>query len=309
MMAPLKRPAASQYTTPFKKHASSVKHDAVHDGLMQSIRDAISNSSAPPVVKDMLIISMEYSLGIQKDSRHRFQEEVVEMIASTLGDEEKKMAQEFEDAKGAVEKCDTEAASQAEAVDAAKAAASDKTQALAITQVDLATAEHAVEDQLQACNEIEHELNAIKDEVNGVLQKQGKLNAVVAEVVKPAKDGEGISKDVVDSFLELCTALACDTSMVQAIPSAFEKAAENRGDFDKIVIEHVEKVIVDKLAAQQADVNKSETEMSAREAKLESAKAELQQRIQNKESLESKVAQADTAKKRADSDVLHHSRH
>jgi len=66
IMAPLKRPAASQDVTPRKKHASPVKQDAGPAGLMQVVRDAVSNSSAPPVVKEMLNISMDYSLGIAK---------------------------------------------------------------------------------------------------------------------------------------------------------------------------------------------------------------------------------------------------
>jgi len=227
----------------------------------------------------------------------------VETIASILGDEEKKMIQQFEDAKEAVAKCDTEEASQAAVVTAAKEAANAKVEALATTQVDLATAEKAVEDKTQACKDAEHELNTIKNEINGATQQQSKLNAAVAGVIKPAKGGESIPKDHLDSFAGLCTVLACDAGMVQAIPSAFGKTAENRGGFDKVVIEHVEKFIEDKLAVQQDHITKSEIEMSARETKVEAAKAELQQSTQKKESLESEVAQADNMAKQADSDV------
>jgi len=303
MMAPLKRPAASQDASPYKKRASSVDYDAGHAGLMQRIQDGIWNSSAPPLVKDMLNISMDYSLGVEKNSRHKFQEEVVDMIAAILGDEEKKMRQEIDDANGAVEKCVTEEASQAAVITAAKAAASALWEALATTQVDFATAEKAVQDKMQACNHAEHELNAIKDEVNRATHEQSKLNTAAADVIKPVKDGEGISKDLLDSFIELCTILACDAGMVQAIPAAFGNTAEKRGGFDKVVIEHVEKFVVEKLAVQEDNVGKIKLEMSAREAKAEAAKAELQQSIQQKESLESEVAHSDKVAKIADSDV------
>jgi len=304
MMAPLKRPAAVQDVSPYKKHASSVKYDEGDAGLMQCIQDAISNSGAPQVVKDMLNNSMDHSLGIETDSRHKYQQDVVAMVESVLGDEEKKMVQELEDTKGAVEDCDIEEAAQTAIVDHVKEVASAKAEALAATQVNLANAEEVVKDKRQACNNAESELNAIKDGVNEAIHKQSKLDAAVTDVINPSKNGEGISQVLLDSFIELCTALACDAGMVQAIPSAFGKAAETLGDFDKIVIEHVEKFIKDKLAAQQGDVTKSETEMSVREAKLDAAKAELQQCIQKKESLESEVAQAGKLAKEADSDVL-----
>lgn len=305
-MAPSKRSvtsAALQDVTSYKKHASCVEYDAGHAGLIQRVRDAISNSGAPAVVKDMINISIDYSLAVEKKSRHKFQEEVVETIATILSDEEEKLVQGIEDIKDAVEKSDLEEASQTAIVDSAKAAASAKTETLATIQVDLATAEEAVEDKMQACNDAEHELNAIKDEVTGATHRQNKLNAAVADVIKPAKDGECISKDLLDSFIELCTALACDAGMVQAISSAFGTPAEKRSGFDKVVIEHVEKFIADKQATQQDEVSKREVEMSDREAKLEAVKAELQQRIQKKESLESEVEQADKVAKQADFDV------
>jgi len=94
--------------TSYKKHASCVEYDAGHAGLIQRVRDAISNSGAPAVVKDMINISIDYSLAVEKKSRHKFQEEVVETIATILSDEEEKLVQGIEDIKDAVEKSDLE---------------------------------------------------------------------------------------------------------------------------------------------------------------------------------------------------------
>jgi len=81
-----------------------LRHDAAPVRLMQRVHRAITTSSAPDTVKEMLKTLMDDSLGVVKDSRHKFQEEVCQMIESVLLDEDKKLEHVVQEAQDHVEK-------------------------------------------------------------------------------------------------------------------------------------------------------------------------------------------------------------
>jgi len=291
-MAPLKRPAASQQGSSQKKQATMLKEDVAPVRLMQKVSRAISTSSLPHSVKELLTVTMDDSLGAFKESRHRFQEELVQMIESVLLDEEKKLEQISEDTQKAAHRCDVEKVSQAAVLQVAQDNAEEKKQELNAKQAELATTEKDIEAKMHACKAAEHDFSMLKNEIDVATQTKEKLEAALADVVKPTKDGQEISKDTLNSFVALCTAVKCDPSLLTPLPAAFGKAAGELGPFDLVVIQQVEEFIAAQIALHKESVSQSEAKVSATQAKLEAVKEELQQFMNVKESVEADAKSA-----------------
>jgi len=279
------------------------KHNSVVDRLMDSIRSGISASSAPDTVKKMLNMSMGDSLGVAKDWRHKFQEEVVQMIGSVLVDEEEKMEEALLEAKQVCETFDVEKASQTLALENAKASLKAKKEALASKKKQFVAFDQNIEAKEQACNTTLHDIMLLKSELDGAARAHGKLEEALAHVVKTGKDAEKVPNDVVNSLVALCQALNCEPSMVSSLPIAFEKVVEERCDFDHVVVEQVEGFLVMKEAAQRDIIARSQAEVSTTEAKLDVAREELQQSIKGKQLLESDVKSGEVDSKQAADNV------
>jgi len=315
-MAPLKRPAASeQVTSPKKratmltddaapkKHATMLKDNAGPVHLMQGVSLAVSASSVPQTVKEMLIVSMNESLGVDKESRHGLQGEVVHMIESVLLDEEKKLEQMVQDTQKAFQESNSAKVSQGALLEVFQSTAEEKTQELNAKQADLATAEKDIEAKVNACKVAEQSLSTLKSETNVAAQTKEKLEAALADVVKPTKDGQEVSKDILNSFVALCTTLKCDQAMLTSLPVAFGKSAGELGSFDRLVLQHAEDFIVAQVALHKESVSQSEADVSAIQAKLEAAKEELQHCMNVKDSLEVDVKSAELMTEQAAANV------
>jgi len=291
-MAPIKRPAASQQGSSQKKQATTLEEEVAPVRLMQKVIRAISTSSLPHSVKELLTVSMDDSLGAVNESRHRFQEELVQMIESVLLDEEKKLEQMFQDTEEAVHKCDIEKVTQSAVLEVAQGNAEEKKQELNAKQAELATTERDIEAKVHACNAAEHDFSVLKNEIDVITQTKEKLEAALADVIKPTKDGQGISKDILNSLVALCTAVKCDPSLLTSLPAAFGKAAGELGHFDVVVIKQVEEFIAAQVALHKESMSQTEAKVSATQAKLEAVKEELQQCMNVKESFEAEAKSA-----------------
>jgi len=315
-MAPLKRPAASQQVPSPKKrvtmltddaapnqHATMLKDNAGPVHLMQEVSLAVSASSVPQTVKEMLTVSMNESLGVDKESRHGLQGEVVHMIESVLLDEEKKLEQMAQDTQKAFQESNISKVSQSALLEVFQSTAEEKTQELNAKQADLATAEKDIEAKVNACKVAEQSLSTLKSETNVAAQTKEKLEAALADVVKPTKDGQEVSKDVLKSFVALCATLKCDPAMLTSLPIAFGKSAGELGSFDRLVLQHAEDFIVAQFSLHNQSVSQSEAEVSAIQAKLEAAKGELQQCMNAKDLLEADVKSAELMTEQAAANV------
>jgi len=280
-----------------------LKHDAAPIRLMQRVHRAIYTSGAPHAVKQMLNTLMDDSLGVVKDSRHQFQEEVCQMIESVLLDEDKNLEHMVQEAQEDVEKAAAGKAVQRADIEGAQAAAETQKQKLTAKQAELATEEQNVQAKVQICKAAQQDLDVIKNEVDAATRTQWKLEAALTDVVQSTKDGHAVSKDVLDSFIALCTAVKCDPSMLTSLQAAFGKAAGEVGPFDRIVIEQVREFLNAQVAVQKDVVVQSEAKISAAQATLAAANDELQGCIRGKESLESEVKSVELLKKQTAADV------
>jgi len=280
-----------------------LKNDAAPVRVMQCVHRAISNSGAPHAVKEMLKTLMEDSLGVVKDSRHKFQEEVCQMIESVLLDEDKKLEHMVQEAQEDVEKCVAGKVAQNADIEAAQAAAETQKHTLTAKQAELASAEQDVEGKVQICKVAQEELDKLKKEVNVAVQTQEKLEAALTGVVQSTKDGQAVSKDVLDSFIALCTAVKCDPSMLTSLSAVLGKPAGELGPFDRIVIEQLEEIITAQVVVHKEVVVQNEAKISATQSKLDTANDELQRCLRGKESLESEVKSIEILTKQTAADV------
>jgi len=144
------------------QHATMLKDNAGPVHLMQEVSLAVSASSVPQTVKEMLIVSMNESLGVDKESRHGLQGEVVHMIESVLLDEEKKLEQMVQDTQKAFQESNSAKVSQGALLEVFQSTAEEKTQELNAKQADLATAEKDIEAKVNACKVAEQSLSTLR---------------------------------------------------------------------------------------------------------------------------------------------------
>jgi chromosome segregation ATPase len=210
------------------------------------------------------------SLGVYKDERHKYQEEIVNMVGDSLTQYEASMNQKINDAKVQVDGAAAEKTRRTNACEEAEAAVTKAKAHVEECQGAVATAEAAVA-------EAEKALKGTKD-----LQKEGdkEYNALVkkkTKVEEALKALEGAMENKTDAgSMKLITGVGkefhIDSTMLSTLPHTLKKNKAARGEFDAVILAQFSEALKKIIAEQAVGVDAAAPASAQRQGAVDTAK-------------------------------------
>lgn len=258
---------------------------------LSSVADAVKKSShLPERCRAMLIDMIPFSLALPADMRLESHSQVVGMLEETLhttktdmeagasnkNTELENLKSIMADSEGAVNQADAALSAQRETADSAKASLDE---AIAATSA----CEKALADQKTQQAAADAKLTSTKEE-------KAALESVLNEHFKiPMEALEAPHYAELEPFIE---GLQLDTSLLTTLPGACTKSKEERGNFDHVVLQELEKAFAVKIAGLE-EIVAAETPASAeREAAVKEAEAQVAAKKAAQTELEAKLEDA-----------------
>lgn len=269
----MKRPASAGAKGPVAKKPATARSDT----RVKAVVDAVLKADGfPESVLKMLGANVALTLGVPKEERHDFQEQVSSMVGEVLSAveaaaKEKIATAEAKFADLGQSKAGLESTAEAAAADlAAKSTAADS----AKTEVGSATA--ALKAAKAAVTTAESDQKAFDADLEAIAAKKVHLESSLAETFVPLKEGNKEAvKGSVAELVKVGKEFEFDQSLMSSLPSAFSKDPESRGSFDSMVITQVESEIANKIAALAETLKVGEPAKAAAAEKVATTQAEL----------------------------------
>jgi len=224
----------------------------------------------------MLISMLEFSLGEFKEKRTQMQQEAVTMIADALKSAEKsleaKVAEAQKKADAAYPEKDERIkleAKAAEAISGLKAAVEAATgeEKKASEESDAASTALKAAQAEQKSGDKEYKASAAKKE---------KVVSMQAEAYVPLKEQamkESEMKKKLKLLMTIGKEFSFDSSLLESTPAALAKKPEERGEFDKTILGHMDTQFEKCLEALSSEIAGLEPGKQEREAKVADAKS------------------------------------
>jgi len=300
-MAPMKRPAAAAAKQPLAKKPATVRRN-VTDEKVKVVADAVVKADGfPDALLRMLSTNVAPTLGVVKEERHEFQENVAAMVGDVLAsmeaaakakiaEEEAKVAQlsgSKATLESSAEAATAESAAKTAAAESAKAAVTDAVAALKAAKAAVTTAES--------------EQKTGADEIAATAGKKTHLEATLAESFAPLKEGtKEDAKGSVTGLVKVCKEFEFDPSLISSLPIALQKAPADRGSFDSMVITQVENEITNKIAGFGETLAAAEPAKAAAAEKVTAASAVLEAAGEKDTAVKAELEAAKAAQKEAE---------
>lgn len=272
--AAMKRPAAAAASSPAKRR-SGAKVDPIQ-AKCDSVASALLEAEGlPEPVREMLAHSLPSCLSLYKADRHNFQHRVVAMVGEALSEIGTKINQSIAEAEAEVASADTrkaalEAACQAceQTLEGKKAIVTSKKEAF-----DASTA--AKKAAAAALKEAEKDEKAGNKELDEAAGKKEELDSFRSTTYKELIESTA-TKQRTAALAKLGKNFTYDGELIKALTSAFAKAPETRGTFDKLVVTQFEEQMDKTLAGLSATLAQGEPGKQERAAKVAAAKSSLE---------------------------------
>jgi len=236
MKRPAAAPAEPAAKRPSVETASAEQRSLVSKALLQS-RDF------PAHVLEMLSTSLPGCLGMPKERRHPFQEEIAGMVGEVLD----KAEAELLAGVGAAEAKLGEARAQKDAREGDERAAAEdfsaKEEALAAAQGAADDAGRVLSEARAALASAEAGRAAGDAERGAAAGRKARLSSVLSEAFLPIKEGSAepaAAKEGLAAVLAVGSDFSFDATLLKALPSAAQKAFGDRGTFDGLVMDQIE---------------------------------------------------------------------
>lgn len=252
----------------------------------------------PEDVRTMLGASFGSAASVEKLQRHEFQAEVLEMVGRGLSQEEHRLEAALLVAKGSLEDAEGTKAAAEKKLDDAKADFEGKVQAVAEQEAALGRAKQAQKDAGSALKTAQGEQENLAKDVKDLQKTSAAEWAVYTENLKvlrrePAEgeaqatakmDGRVLKKHV-GKVVDALKSAKADKSLIDSLPATFAKLPAERGEFDKLAWDTVEKIFTsrkaeadEKLARFEAGeaANAALAKVQACEAALSDAKSQVE---------------------------------
>lgn len=278
-----KRPAVAQDAAP--KPKGSAREAKANQKLCDVVAAALlASSDYPGHVVEMLGASLPGCIGVPKEKRHQFQEEVAGMVGEVLGKSEERLKASL---AAEEEKLAAVTGQQAELEAAAKAAADELSAKEEASQAASATAQEAargVADAQKALTAAETKKVEGTVKFQSTEARKAKLASALKDAYLPLKEGTCESaKEALAQVMSAGKDFGFDPTLLGAFPSAAPKAPADRGNFDNLVIQQLESeferctsALEETIAALEPAAKELQAEVEAKAAELEKAKTSEQ---------------------------------
>lgn len=251
--------------------------------------------------RDMLVSMAAPSLSAPKAGRHSVQHLGVTMIEEVLQESRRQLELALEEAQKELTTIESTKGSLEQMLSTARDALTEK-QGLATT------AAAALEDAKAAANSAEAalaeqlELSRQATAAHSCLEKElAELREVYETHFKAPMDAnEGPHHEFLKPFLEH---LGLEDSLTSALPCSCQKAKEQRGGFDDLVLTELGKALVSKIASLEKGVADAAATMGERTAAVGSAQTELDARKVSESAAQSSLEAASAVQTEAETQV------
>mmetsp|Transcript_41105 Transcript_41105/g.87552 ORF Transcript_41105/g.87552 Transcript_41105/m.87552 type:complete len:377 (-) Transcript_41105:115-1245(-) len=299
-MAPMKRPAAAQAgPAKSKKPATASSKD------IKVVADALLLAELPEAVISLLTENLMVSLGVAKEERHQYQEEVIAMISETLDGVEAAIKDRIATSEGKVAEAETDKASREKAAEEATTTATAKSEAVDAAKAALAESTAAHKAAKIALSTAESEQKVGDAKLDAAAGKKTKLESALNGTYTPIKMGTATPDEVKEGLamlVKLGKEYSLDPSMLTSLPAALNKAPDSRGSFDAMVLTQVEEEISKHIQELDEELAKGEPSKAERAAKVTTATAELEAAATAETTAKATLKEAQTAQKEAEAE-------
>jgi len=248
--------------------------------LTKVITDA---ADLPADVVKMLVDVLPHSLGQPKDKRHRFQEQAISAVDGVMRVVEESLKKTMEESRAKVLEAKHQAAPSETAVAESELRLRQEserfvseTKTLAQTALEFRAARTAV-------HEAEKSLQTGDEDFKVALKKKAELQAI-ADDIEPLKSGMVPEADVEKRCNKLLSALkqlelGFDEAMLLVLQTSLAKAPSQRGQFDNIGIDQLDKYMAKHVAPVEEVINAGEAGKQQRATAVESAKKAFEEAL------------------------------
>eukprot|EP00928_Gymnodinium_smaydae_P047295 TRINITY_DN31557_c0_g1_i1.p1 TRINITY_DN31557_c0_g1~~TRINITY_DN31557_c0_g1_i1.p1 ORF type:complete len:516 (+),score=193.07 TRINITY_DN31557_c0_g1_i1:55-1602(+) len=309
-MAPMKRPAAAAAAGSAKRQATG----AAVSKRCEPIAEALGHAEELPAgTRQMLRDALPSTLGVPADQRQQFQTQVITWIEQALAGVRKAAEEDKAAADSALQGVEGEKATRDERLAAALATQAEKLQVAADkkqTEKDVAA---ALKSAKSALADAEKAQKTAEEVAAAHEAKKNNLTSLL-ETFAVTKDSADLApatrQQNVKAIVKLGGDFKLDPSMLKSLPGTLNKSLEERGVFDKLVLdqfteEHqkciasVEGAIAEGARAKEASAAAVDAAKSAVEA---AAAADAKAKEDLKEAMDA-ASEADNAVKEAQKSV------
>lgn len=275
-MAPkaMKRPAAAAASSPAKRR-SGAKADPIQ-AKCDSVASALLEAEGlPENVREMLAGSLPSSLSLYKADRHNFQHRVVAMVGEALSAIGTSISKSIAEAEAEVASADTDKAALEAKVQADEKILGDKKAIVVAKKEAYEASTAAKKDASAALKEVEKEEKIGNKELEDATGKKEELETFRSSTHKEMTENVA-TKQGLKALTSLAKIFTYDNELVKALTSAFGKAPDARGTFDKLVVTQFEEQMEKTLAGLNATLAQGEPGKQERAAKVAAAKSTLE---------------------------------
>jgi len=277
-MGPMKRPAGNQSGPASKKQASA--KDPVKTSCDVVEAALIGCGKVPASVQHMLAGSAASCLGIMKQDRHNYQNDVVRMIGEVL----QSVADDKQSAVAAAQSKMNEAESNKAALSAT--VVQEETELAKLQEIN-SNCKQGLTDANVALQEANSALKAAEEK-----RVAGNQNFLVVErrleklkaLRLAATQGEAVDAATIKEIQSLGKTLKFEPAMLEVLPTILAKSPSDRGSFDNLAADQLVKELSQnihehekEIAAGADDRATRDREVSAAQSVVEGAKANKEQ--------------------------------
>eukprot|EP00930_Biecheleria_cincta_P001020 TRINITY_DN102191_c0_g1_i1.p2 TRINITY_DN102191_c0_g1~~TRINITY_DN102191_c0_g1_i1.p2 ORF type:complete len:380 (+),score=153.58 TRINITY_DN102191_c0_g1_i1:78-1217(+) len=298
-MAPMKRPAASSASSAEKKAKGSTASKQ-----FKEVAAALSQAEGwPKGVLAMLGENLQSILGQPKEERHDTQVRCAEMVAEIMKSIEENIQNQIKEAENKLAEAGTEKARREEKAAADSAEAAAKAAALEEAKKALDEATKEGKEAQKAVQAATKEQKAGDAENLANEEKKKDLDAALETIFKPLKEGaieESARKKAIADVTKLGKEFVFDNALLTSLPSALSKKPEERGSFDGLVVNQLEKALTENAEKLAATLEAAAPAKQARADKVAEAQAALDAVTAKVKDCQEAVKNAEAALKEAE---------
>mmetsp|Transcript_126076 Transcript_126076/g.315038 ORF Transcript_126076/g.315038 Transcript_126076/m.315038 type:complete len:421 (-) Transcript_126076:253-1515(-) len=247
------------------------------DPLLVSVSAGLALSKElPDTAKSMLGDMLDFALTLYKEDRHQYQQNIVELVESTLGDVEKGLETSLEEAQNGIKQSEDKKESCTSIVQDNEAKLVDQSAVVQKRKHELADAARAFRATRESVNDIKISQDLAEQDLKKAQCDKEKLEAALADYFQPllaagASAGDETGQEKVDCLTLILKKFNMDEAMMTAVPMALLKEPGVRGPFDTMVISQLEAEVNNRIVAYDTTLKEAEPAKAERAARLEEA--------------------------------------
>jgi len=273
IMAPkanMKRPAAAASAPAKRSKVDPIqsKCDSVASALLEA-------EGLPEHVREMLAGSLSSCLHLFKADRHNFQHRVVAMVGEALSEIGTSINKSIAEAETEVASADTNRAALEAACQANTKTLEDRHASVSARKEAFEASTAARKGSAAGLKEAEKDEKAGNKELDDAAGKKEEQNHFRSVTYKELTENVA-TKAGTKALEKLGKNFTYDGELIKALTSAFAKAPDARGTFDKLVVTQFEEQLEKTLAGLNATLAQGEPGKQDRASKVASAKSSLE---------------------------------